>query len=168
MGNWNSVELRTRNIASLLLEDLLVIQGTFGVLALPNTSNVSMAVSLDAAGIDVPLWMWKIVKSPSRNAGIAFVTLNNPHETTLQESQLLCSNVCEKYGWAEKEYTNFAKGFTFCCDPNDLIRNVPHAPNEGLVREVLTPAMVTSDGMALHAWIHMLLIVGSVHILRVV
>lgn len=167
-GNWKSVETRTRAIASQLQEDMIVIQGTRGVLSLPNTESQSVEVSLEAAGIDVPLWLWKIVKSPSRDAGIAFVTLNNPHETKQPES-LLCPNVCDQYGWAEKQYSDLAKGFTYCCDPNALIRMVPHAPEEGMVKNVLSLAMLSgsSNGIALQAWVHMLSIVGLVHIWRI-
>ncbi|XP_019548525.3 uncharacterized protein LOC109418755 [Aedes albopictus] len=164
-GNWNNVELRVRHVASLLQEDVLVIQGTFGVLALPNTQNQSVEVSLSAEGIDVPLWMWKIVKSPSRNAGIAFVTLNNPYET-VAPAELLCTDVCEQYGWAEPNYGKFALGFTYCCDPNELIRMVVHAPYEGLVKQVLSTSMLTSSAVGLSVWYHLILVVGLVQLLR--
>ncbi|EAT39316.1 AAEL008857-PA [Aedes aegypti] len=166
-GNWNNIEQRVRIVASLLQEDVLVIQGSFGVLSLPNDANQSIAISLSAAGLDVPLWMWKILKSPSKNAGIAFVTLNNPYETK-KPDELLCTNVCERYGWTEQDYNNFTAGFTYCCDPNDLVRMVPHIPYEGLVKEVLTPSMLSSSAKRLSAWYHLILVVGLVHLLRMV
>lgn len=144
---------------------MLVIQGTFGVLALPNTQNQSVEISLSAEGIDVPLWMWKIVKSPSRNAGIAFVTLNNPYETAAP-AELLCTDVCEQYGWAVPNYAKFATGFTYCCDPNELIRMVVHAPYEGLVKQVLSTSMLTSSAVGLSVWYHLILVVGLVQLLR--
>lgn len=166
-GNWNSVELRVRQVASLLQEDVLVIQGTFGVLALPNAQNQSIQISLSAEGIDVPLWMWKIVKSPSKNAGIAFVTLNNPYET-VAPAELLCTDVCEQYGWADQGFSKFPAGFTYCCDPNELIRMVPHAPYDGLVKQVLTTSMLSSSTVGLSAWFHLILAVGLVQLLRMV
>lgn len=165
-GNWNNVESRVRNIASLLQEDVLVIQGTFDVLSLPEAGNkTTVSISLAEAGLDVPLWMWKIVKSPSKNAGIAFVTLNNPYATA-QPAELLCTDVCDQYGWTEQVYKNFTAGFTYCCDPNDLIRMVPHAPYEGRVKEVLTPSMLSSSGVGLGAWFQLILVVGVGQLLR--
>ncbi|KAL1397664.1 hypothetical protein pipiens_009591 [Culex pipiens pipiens] len=118
-GNWKRVEELTRDIAAHLNEDLIVLQGTRGVLELPHaTGSVMTPVTLVTAGIEVPLWSWKVLKSEKLNAGIAFVTLNNPYETKLE--QLLCENICQQTGWSDSQFTEYKKGFTYCCDPNML------------------------------------------------
>ncbi|EDS35106.1 deoxyribonuclease I [Culex quinquefasciatus] len=119
-GNWKRVEELTRDIAAHLNEDLIVLQGTRGVLELPHaTGSVMTPVTLASAGIEVPLWSWKVLKSEKLNAGIAFVTLNNPYETKLE--QLLCENICQQTGWSDSQFTDYKKGFTYCCDPNMLL-----------------------------------------------
>lgn len=143
-GNWKRVEELTRDIAGHLNEDLVILQGTRGVLELPHANGAAIAITLDTAGIEVPLWNWKILKSEKLNAGIAFVTLNNPYETKLE--QLLCENICQQTGWSESQFTDYKKGFTYCCDPNMLVRFVPHAPDEALVQTVLTKNMLPTNG----------------------
>lgn len=144
-GNWKRVEELTRDIAAHLNEDLIVLQGTRGVLELPHaTGSVMTPVTLASAGIEVPLWSWKVLKSEKLNAGIAFVTLNNPYETKLE--QLLCENICQQTGWSDSQFTDYKKGFTYCCDPNMLVRYVPHAPDEAMVNTVLTKSMLPTNG----------------------
>lgn len=151
-GNWNRVEQLTRDIAAQLNEDLVVLQGTRGVLELPHANGAAVEISLVTVGtfsyIEVPLWNWKVLKSEKLKAGIAFITLNNPYEK--QITQQLCENICEKTGWAESNFVDYTKGFTYCCDPNMLVRAVPHAPDEAMVDTVLTKSMLpTSAGLAL-------------------
>uniref|UniRef100_A0A1Q3FJ98 Putative deoxyribonuclease i n=1 Tax=Culex tarsalis TaxID=7177 RepID=A0A1Q3FJ98_CULTA len=143
-GNWKRVEELTRVIASHMNDDLVVLQGTRGVLELPHANGEAVAITLDTAGIEVPLWSWKVLKSKKLNAGIAFVTLNNPYETKLEK--LLCENICQQTGWSDSQFTDYKKGFTYCCDPNMLVRFVPHAPDEALVQTVLTTSMLPTNG----------------------
>lgn len=143
-GNWKRVEELTRVIATRLNEDLIVLQGTRGVLGLPHSNGAAVPITLDAAGIEVPLWSWKVLISEKLKAGIAFVTLNNPYETKLE--QLLCANICQQTGWSDSHFTDYTKGFTYCCDPNMLARSVPHFPDEALVQTVLTSSMLPTSG----------------------
>lgn len=158
-GNWANVEALARDIASHLQEDLIIIQGTQHVLTLPDASNKAVEITMHADGVEVPLWNWKIVKSEKLNAGIAFVTLNNPFETKLDNVEELCENICSETGWSNAQFTDFKKGYTYCCDPNSLVRMVRHSPDEGMVKTVLTKAMLpeTSFGLAPSANIKVLL-----------
>lgn len=147
-GNWNRVEQLTRDIAANLNEDLVVLQGTRGVLQLPHANGAAVEVTLYSTGIEVPMWTWKVLKSAKLNAGIAFVTLNNPYEK--QMTQLLCENICQKTGWSDTQFADYTKGFTYCCDPNMLVRAVPHAPDEAMVDAVLMKSMLpTNAGLAI-------------------
>lgn len=147
-GNWKRVEELTRDIAAQLSEDLVVLQGTRGVLELPHAGGAGIAMTLDNVGIEVPLWNWKVLKSEKLKAGIAFVTLNNPYETKL--TQTLCEDICQQSGWSVSQFADYTNGFTYCCDPNMLARAVPHAPDEIMVNTVLTKSMLpTSAGLAL-------------------
>ncbi|XP_055532391.1 uncharacterized protein LOC129722726 [Wyeomyia smithii] len=145
-GNLNRVEATVLEIAQRLHESLLVIQGTSGVLTLPHVNGTEVSIALEETAIDVPLWTWKIVKSPSRDAGIAFVTLNNPFETKTTSLKPPCDDICSDTGFSVTQYKTFTDGYTICCDPNWLVRNVRFAPEEGMAHTVLTRDMLPSSG----------------------
>nr|XP_019548503.2 uncharacterized protein LOC109418725 [Aedes albopictus] len=141
-GNWVRVERVTRDTATALHEDLVIIQGTDGVLTLPHEDGREIPITLEDGGIEAPRWIWKIIKSPKLDAGIAFVTSNNPFETAIHPTQFICVDVCGETGWAQDEFSNFARGYTYCCDPNELVANVLTASPEGRVGRVLLRTMV--------------------------
>ncbi|XP_058835727.1 uncharacterized protein LOC131692593 [Topomyia yanbarensis] len=167
-GNWNRVELLVQSIASLLKEDLIVIQGTSGVLSLLHLNGAQIPVSLDDSGIDIPLWTWKIVKSPSKDAGIAFVTLNNPFESKVANLKPLCDDNCDTVGFSKKEFKDFAQGYTICCDPNHLLRMVRYAPDEGMVQNVLTHTMLSSRGTVLFTSLSLIFILFLLQLIRTI
>lgn len=135
-----------QEIAERFKENVLVIQGTSGVLKLPHQNGAETPISLEDGGIDVPLWTWKIVKLPSKDAGIAFVTLNNPFETKTDGLTPPCDDICSSTGFSVTQYKTFSEGYTICCDPSWLVKRVRHAPEEGMVRTVLTRNMLPSSG----------------------
>ncbi|XP_055597672.1 uncharacterized protein LOC129747459 [Uranotaenia lowii] len=147
-GNWNEVEKLSRWISAVLKEDLDSYQGSgVEVMTLPDKDKKQQPLSLADKVAQVPLWHWKIIKSTKLDAGIAFVTLNNPFVAKLDDLRPPClKNICTKTGWAKAEFTNFTQGYTQCCDPNEILRFVPHAPYEAMVRNVLTSGMVMDSG----------------------
>lgn len=117
-GNWKHVENVARSKASQLNRDILVITGGFDVLKLNNKK-----ITLEDDGLEVPKWMWKIIKD--NDTGIAFVTYNNPFESSVSN---LCNDVCIENGWDWKERKSFKKGYTICCTVNDLISVIESIP----------------------------------------
>uniref|UniRef100_A0A182NNC4 DNA/RNA non-specific endonuclease domain-containing protein n=1 Tax=Anopheles dirus TaxID=7168 RepID=A0A182NNC4_9DIPT len=125
-GNWLIVEKAVRNVADRLQRDILVYTGTSGSLTLPHANGTEVPITLNANGITVPKWTWKIVKSASADAAIAIITNNDPYRTSIQYSDLLCNDICRLYGWYVPSFDVFSKGFTYCCTVSSL-RSVVHS-----------------------------------------
>ncbi|XP_077295903.1 salivary endonuclease-like [Arctopsyche grandis] len=124
-GNWLRVENLARDVAAQRQEDLQIITGTHSVLQLPNESGTMVDIYLMTPNkLRVPKWYWKIIYSPATKEGIALVTLNNPHVTSINVGEMFCKNICLETNWSRAEWANFSKGFTFCCGVNDLISAV--------------------------------------------
>lgn len=87
-GNWVRVENAARNKAANLKQDVLIFTGTYGILSLPNENNTQIPLTLEANGIEVPKWYWKIIKASHLNAAIVLIGLNNPFATSLVECNL--------------------------------------------------------------------------------
>ena len=94
-------------------------------------------IILDAKGIEIPKWLWKIVKSIRRNAAIALVTNNDPFRRSMPAGEMLCQDVCAQYGWGNVKYDKFASGFTYCCTVKDLRRFIPTISSEADAANVL-------------------------------
>ena len=129
-GNWKIIEGAVRRKAGQLKTDCLIFTGTHDVLVLNN-----IPITLHENGIQVPLWTWKIIKVPSKNSGIAFVTLNNPFQTF--KPTPLCKNICKETKWDKSNFNDFNKGFTICCKISDLMKVIPLIPLEAKADHVL-------------------------------
>lgn len=137
-GNWIRVENAARKKASALQADVLIFTGTFGILTLPDVNGNQVEITLEAGGnIEVPKWFWKIIKNPATNAGIALVTLNNPFVTSIGANEYLCDDICATSGWSSSHYSDFSKGFTYCCAVNDLMATVSFIPSEASSSSIL-------------------------------
>lgn len=79
-GNWGSVENEVRSAAGAYKENFTIITGTHKILSLHDINNKSVDMYLDSYRhiLPVPKFMWKIVYSPARRAGIVFISANNP------------------------------------------------------------------------------------------
>lgn len=129
-GNWKVVENAVRAKADQLRDDVIVFTGGHDVLKLHNKK-----ISLEPDGLDVPKWSWKVVKHVESDAGIAFVTLNNPFATS--SPQNLCQDICESTKWSWKERKTLSKGYTICCKVADLMKEIPSVPSEARVANLL-------------------------------
>ncbi|XP_062555012.1 uncharacterized protein LOC134220073 isoform X1 [Armigeres subalbatus] len=136
-GNWLVVENLSRSKAGQLQEDLVVYDGVHDVLLLPHADGQSIPITLEAAGIRVPKWYWKIIISPVASAGIAFITNNDPFRVDMPDNELLCEDVCQQYGWNEVRFKNFTRGYTYCCTVDGLREAINDIPREFQVNYVL-------------------------------
>lgn len=129
-ANWKHIESVVRLEADKLKTDFLIFTGGFDVLKL----NMKK-MSLDAKGLEVPKWSWKIVKNPLNDSGIGFLTLNNPFASAAP--QALCHDACNEYGWDWKERKTIFKGYTICCSTNELMKVIASIPEEARASRIL-------------------------------
>lgn len=129
-ANWKHIESVIRSKADKLKQDCLIYTGAFDVLKLNNKK-----ISLEKDGLEVPKYTWKIIKVPSDDSGIAFLTYNNPFATSAPNS--LCKDICKDYGWDWKDRKTFSKGYTICCDVQTLMNAVSVIPPEAQVTSIL-------------------------------
>jgi len=106
-----------------------------GILTLPHVNGQEVEITLETAGIQAPKWYWKIIKSPATDSAIAFVNLNNPFATTVTP---LCTDICASSGWADSNYGNYSKGYTYCCTVASLMAVVTGIPTEASATNILT------------------------------
>lgn len=121
-GNWKHIENAVRTKAAQLKRNLVVFTGGFDVLKIDNKK-----ISLEADGLEVPKWSWKVVKDSVNGNGIAFVTYNNPFAQNVNN---LCTDICNGNGWDWKERKDYSNGYTICCDVSDIMRTVSDIPPE--------------------------------------
>ncbi|CAO1440565.1 unnamed protein product [Diamesa hyperborea] len=129
-GNWKTIEGAVRRKAGQLKSDCLIFTGAHDILVLNHKP-----ITLHDNGIEVPLWTWKIIKVPSKNSGIAFVTLNNPFQTF--KPTPLCKDICKETKWDKSNFKDVSKGFTICCKISDLMKVIHAIPEEAQADHIL-------------------------------
>uniref|UniRef100_A0A1A9X2H3 DNA/RNA non-specific endonuclease/pyrophosphatase/phosphodiesterase domain-containing protein n=1 Tax=Glossina brevipalpis TaxID=37001 RepID=A0A1A9X2H3_9MUSC len=85
----------------------------------------------------VPQYIFKFVIDKKNDAGIVFLTLNNPHVQNVKEVEF-CKNVCDKANVVDPDLKDPTKGYTFCCtwnDVKDYIRALPQDIKVGKLLE---------------------------------
>jgi DNA/RNA endonuclease G (NUC1) len=130
-GNWKHVESVVRTKADKLKQDCLIYTGVFDVLKLNNKK-----ISLEPDGLDVPKYTWKVIRVPSEDSGIAFLTYNNPFASSAPNS--LCKDICKDHGWDWKDRKTFSKGHTVCCEVKNLMEAISVIPTEANVSTILS------------------------------
>lgn len=129
-GNWKAIENAVRSKAASLNENVVVYTGGYDILKLENKE-----ITLEAGGIEVPKWSWKILKVPSSNKGIAFVTYNNPF--TMSDPTPICKDICTMKNWDFPNRKIYEKGYTICCAVRDLMNVVSSIPTDAAVTNIL-------------------------------
>ncbi|XP_069679728.1 uncharacterized protein [Periplaneta americana] len=141
-NNWNALEMSVRTYADKNKLTLDVYSGTHEVATLPNVNGVETELYLyvdsnNNKAIPVPKFYWKVVYDTKTQAGIAFVGINNPYVTNPQEDYLLCQDICSKLSWLQWDQKNIQKGYSYCCDVNELRSKIDTIP-DFTVSSVLT------------------------------
>ncbi|XP_059479376.1 uncharacterized protein LOC132199020 [Neocloeon triangulifer] len=131
-GNWNTLEDNLRNFVVRYGREITMYVGTHGLATLPDTNGQQKGLYLhfDPTGattpkIKVPELFWKVMYDASAKKAVAFVGVNNPYKTSVTK---LCTDVCSKLTWLTWQPTNQKLGFAYCCELNDLRKNVPSIP----------------------------------------
>lgn len=137
-GNWVRIESAVRRAADKYQRDFTIITGTHDVLELPNVSGDPVKLYLvSKRKLPVPKFVWKIMYDENEGTGIAFVSLNNPFAEGITDEDVLCDDVCDRYGWGSKFYSDISKGYIYCCDVNQLrevIDTIPRIKVNGILR----------------------------------
>lgn len=128
-GNWKHIENSVRRKAAQLKRELFVFTGAHEILELKNKK-----ISLEKNALEVPKWMWKIIMDKESNAGIGFITFNNPFSSSATH---LCKDICIEYGWDWKDRKSFTKGYTICCKIDELMSVIESIPNAARASHVL-------------------------------
>lgn len=134
-SNWKRVENAAWEKAMQLKQDLLIFTGVYDILRLPDDLNTEHPIYLHNDKLKVPKWMWKVIKDTDKDESIAFVTFNNPFRKP-DEREILCNDVCSKYGWDKLEFLNHRKGFTYCCQVERLT-HIGMIPSEAVGKNVM-------------------------------
>ncbi|XP_071442883.1 uncharacterized protein [Hetaerina americana] len=140
-GNWASLEVSLRDFASTSQTDLSVWTGTHGVSSLPDANGLDTRLSLhlDDNGngqIEVPAVYWKVALDRRSGRAAAFVGVNNPHLASVPEDLVFCESVCESIRWLKWRSTDIIKGYSYCCEVEELrkvVKNIPEFETTGLL-----------------------------------
>lgn len=134
-ANWKRVEVMVRNQAQAMHKTLQVYTGTHEILEIDSVTLRLLSNDL----IEVPKWIWKILKDPQTGHGIALVTLNNMFATTHKQ---ICTNIGDTSHWGDHYsgpdgFSDYSRGYTIVCDVNELMRDVSDIPAPAATTGVL-------------------------------
>lgn len=122
-------------IAARLNDTVKVITGVHGILTLPNANGQPVPITLaENSQLEVPKWFWKVLYHAKSDSAVAFVTLNNPYA---QRGEYLCQDVCDRFGWSQKEFMDLGKGFTYCCTVQELRKAIKFIPTKANAANIL-------------------------------
>ncbi|CAG7836268.1 unnamed protein product [Allacma fusca] len=137
-GNWERLESSIRNLAQRNRSFIKVYTGASGVSTLKDINNNDKPIYLgkDSAGrlknvLPVPKFMYKVIINEAARTGVAVVTINNPYSENHKAADVLCQSVCNQITWITFDTSDFAKGYTYCCDVQTFYNALQVIPNPG-------------------------------------
>lgn len=129
-GNWLHVEMSIRKAAEKYQTTFTIITGTYDVLKLPDVNNNPTEIYLVSKNkLPVPKFIWKVAFNEDSGKGIVFVALNDPFSKRISNDDLLCTDICNNYGWGTKSLSNISRGYIYCCDVNELSNVINTMPS---------------------------------------
>ncbi|XP_058465008.1 uncharacterized protein LOC131438770 [Malaya genurostris] len=135
VGNWVRVENAARSIAAKLNDTVKVFTGVYDILTLPDVNGRMVPITLaENSQLEAPKWFWKVLFHAASNSAIALITLNNPYASS---GEYLCNDVCNRYGWGQKEFQDLRKGFTYCCTVQELRKAIKFIPTKADASNIL-------------------------------
>ena len=130
--NWVAVEDGSRILASARNINLDVYTGSFGVMGLKDTSDKFVDIHLYVNGnirqIPVPKLYYKLLHDKANDSGVVLIGINNPHATLeeIKKDYIVCTDVSDKITYIKWYKDDIQKGFSYACEINDFLKNVPH------------------------------------------
>lgn len=100
---------------------------------LSNVRHETVKVTLVKGKLPVPKYIWKIVYEPDLKECIVLIVLNNPF-TENKENPEFCENICHSYGWGNGHWSDFKKGYVFCCQIENFRKFVKYVPDLSVKR----------------------------------
>lgn len=137
MGNWLMIEnnikpfINKRNISA----DLYT--GTYGIVQYQDKFGKKQDIYLSynengtQSKLPVPKLFFKIMLAKELLEGVVFIGVNNPYATQneiLNDNYIICSDVSDKINYISWDKHNITSGYTYACNVNDFVKNVPTAP----------------------------------------
>lgn len=131
--NWAQLEDAIRQYASKNVRDLDVWTGSIGVLQAEDVDGKLQDIYLyqnreGKKSVPVPKLLFKVVYDSVGNAGVAFVTINNPHLKKLEKDYVICEDICNEISWVNWKRDKYDKGYTYCCKIDDFRQAFPDLP----------------------------------------
>ncbi|CAO1405394.1 unnamed protein product [Diamesa tonsa] len=130
--NWVAVEDGSRILAAARNINLDVYTGSFGVMGLKDVSQKLVDIFLYVNGnirqIPVPKIYYKLLHDKENDSGIVLIGVNNPHVTLeeIKKDYIVCTDVSDKITYIKWYKDDIKKGFSYACEINDFLKNVPH------------------------------------------
>lgn len=110
-----------------------VYTGTHGVLQFYDTDGEAQDIFLDTDDnkIPVPKVFYKILINKSNDSGVVLIGVNNPHvsKQEIRRDYLVCNDVSDKIKYIKWRPKDIRRGYSYACEVNDFLTNVPHLPN---------------------------------------
>ena len=135
--NWFYLEDGTRDFIEKNNFDADVYTGTSGICRLLDVNNnyvdIWLYIEDGARQLPVPKFNWRVIVDPEKNAGIAFVAVNNPHITEGEiDSYKICTNPIYNHPIMEgiPSPDNIESGVIYACEVGDAARVIPEIPDE--------------------------------------
>lgn len=135
-GNWERIEASVRNFVANQNIFTEIYTGTHGILALPDNMGVDRELFLyfdvnNNGQIPVPLYYYKVVVEASRERGIVFIGVNNPHATAEEIASgkyNICTDVSDQINYVNWDQANLARGYSYACEVNEFVEFIGHLP----------------------------------------
>jgi hypothetical protein len=137
--NWKKLEMIIRAFAETKRKTFKIITGTYGILTLPDVNGTHVEVYLFGDKLPIPKYFWKIVYEERVQQAVVLINLNNPFVRKLGRGEYLCENICNKVGWDYASWSDYGRGFVYCCDYNQFADEVKTAPKLSVVEVLQGP-----------------------------
>ena len=152
--NWFYLEDGTRDFIEKNNFDADVYTGTSGICQLLDVNNnyvdIWLYIEDGARQLPVPKFNWKVIVDPEKNAGIAFVAVNNPHITEGEiDSYKICTNPIYNHPIMEgiPSPDNIESGVIYACEVGDAASVIPEIPDELADLKLLGSSSVATEAL---------------------
>ena len=151
--NWFYLEDSTRSFIEINNFDAVVYTGTSGICQLHdingNYVDIWLYIEDGAQQLPVPKFNWKVVVDHQKNAGIAFIAVNNPHITEDEiEDYKICANPIYDHPIMDGIYSpnDIESGVIYACEVGDAASVIPEIPDELANLDLLSGGVVNGVG----------------------